>query len=221
MTGRPRRGSPGGAAVTGEPGRAGIILATRNPGKLAELRRILAASRVDVDVTDLSGYPDMPEVAETGSTFAENALLKARAVVARTGLPAVADDSGLCVDALNGMPGVLSARWSGRPGDDEANLRLLLAQLADVPGDRRAAHFTCAAALVLPSGAEHLTEGTVHGWLTDAPRGTNGFGYDPIFVPDSSGLTTAQMPAADKDAISHRGKALRALAPVIAALLGG
>ena len=162
----------------------------------------------------------MPEVAETGHTFEENALLKARAVAAHTGLPAVADDSGLCVDALNGMPGVLSARWSGRHGDDEANLRLLLAQLADVPADRRAAHFYCAAALVLPSGAEHVTEGTVHGWLTDAPRGSNGFGYDPIFVPDSSGLTTAQMPAEEKDAISHRGKALRALAPVIAALLG-
>jgi XTP/dITP diphosphohydrolase len=204
--------------VTGE--RATIVLATHNPGKLEELRRILAASGVDVDVTDLGDYPDMPEVAETGSTFTENALLKARAVAAHTGLPAVADDSGLCVDALNGMPGVLSARWSGRHGDDEANLRLLLAQLADVPAGRRAAHFTAAAALVLPSGAEQVTEGTVYGWLTDAPRGTNGFGYDPIFVPDSSGLTTAQMSPAEKDTISHRGKALRALAPVIAALLG-
>jgi XTP/dITP diphosphohydrolase len=207
--------------MTGEPTQSRIVLATHNPGKLAELRRILAASRVDVDVADLSDYPDVPEVAETGGTFTENALLKARAVTAHTGLPAVADDSGLCADALNGMPGVLSARWSGRHGDDEANLRLLLAQLAEVPADRRAAHFTCAAALVLPSGAEHVTDGTVHGWLTDAPRGTNGFGYDPIFVPGSSGLTTAQMSAADKDAISHRGKALRALAPVIAGLLTG
>ena len=206
--------------MTGEPQRATIVLATHNPGKLAELRRILTASRVEVDVADLDDHPDMPEVAETGYTFEENALLKARAVAAHTGLPAVADDSGLCVDALNGMPGVLSARWSGRHGDDEANLRLLLAQLADVPADRRAAHFYCAAALVLPSGSEHVTEGTVHGWLTDAPRGSNGFGYDPIFVPDSSGLTTAQMPAEGKDAISHRGRALRALAPVIAALLG-
>ncbi len=173
-----------------------------------------------MDVADLDEYPDMPEVAETGSTFEENALLKARAVAARTGLPAVADDSGLCADALNGMPGVLSARWSGRHGDDEANLRLLLAQLTDVPAGRRAAHFYCAAALVLPSGSEHVTEGAVYGWLTDAPRGTNGFGYDPIFVPDSAGVTTAEMSAADKDAISHRGKALRALAPIIAALLG-
>jgi XTP/dITP diphosphohydrolase len=203
--------------MTAEPA---IVLATHNPGKLAELRRILAASRVDVDVADLDDYPDMPQVAETGSTFEENALLKARAVAGHTGLAAVADDSGLCVDALNGMPGVLSARWSGRHGDDEANLRLLLAQLADVPAGRRAAYFYCAAALVLPSGAEHVTEGTLHGWLTDAPRGTNGFGYDPIFVPDSSGLTTAQMPPAEKDAISHRGKALRAMAPIIAALLG-
>ena len=199
---------------------AGLVLGTRNQKKLAELRRILAASRVDVSVTDLSEYLDMPEVAETGATFTENALLKARAVVAYTGRPAVAEDSGLCVDALNEMPGVLSARWSGRHGDDEANLRLLLAQLTDVPPNRRAAHFYCAAALVLPSGSEHVTEGTVHGWLTDAPRGSNGFGYDPIFVPDSSGLTTAQMPAEEKDAISHRGRALRALAPIIAALLG-
>jgi XTP/dITP diphosphohydrolase len=206
--------------VTGVPARSTILLATHNPGKLAELRRILAASRVDVDVTDLGDHQDMPEVAETGSTFEENALLKARAVAAHTGLPAVADDSGLCVDAMNGMPGVLSARWSGRHGDDEANLRLLLAQLSDVPADRRAAHFYCAAALVLPSGAEHVTNGTIHGWLTGAPRGTNGFGYDPIFVPDSGGRTTAEMPAEEKDAISHRGKALRALAPIIAALLG-
>ena len=206
--------------MTGEPERATIVLATHNPGKLAELRRILAASRVEVNVADLSDHPDMPDVAETGSTFRDNALLKARAVAAHTGLPAVADDSGLCVDALNGMPGVLSARWSGRHGDDEANLRLLLAQLTDVPPNRRAAHFYCAAALVLPSGSEHVTEGTLQGWLTDAPRGTNGFGYDPIFVPDSSGLTTAQMTAEEKDAISHRGRALRALAPIIAALLG-
>src|SRR5690242_2110298 len=142
---------------------ASLILATRNAKKLAELRRILEASSVDVSVTDLSEYPDMPEVAETGATFNENALLKARAVVAHTGRPAVAEDSGLCIDALNGMPGVLSARWAGRHGDDEANLRLVLGQLADVPADRRAAHFTCVAALVLPSGKEHVTDGTVSG----------------------------------------------------------
>jgi XTP/dITP diphosphohydrolase len=200
---------------------AGFVLATRNQKKLAELCRILAASRVEVSVTDLSEYPDMPEVAETGTTFTENALLKARAVVAHTGRPAVAEDSGLCVDALNGMPGVLSARWAGGHGDDEANLRLVLAQLADVPPGRRGAHFACVAALVLPSGRDHVTEGTVSGRIIGAPRGTNGFGYDPIFVPASSELTTAEMSPEAKDAISHRGRALRALAPVIAALLGG
>ena len=129
-----------------------LVLATRNLAKLAELRRILEAGRVPVEVGDLAEYPGMPEVAETGLTFAENALLKARAVAAFTGLPAVADDSGLCVDALNGMPGVLSARWSGSHGDDEANLRLLLAQLADVPAGARGARFVCVAALVRPSG---------------------------------------------------------------------
>ncbi|HCU97473.1 MAG TPA: non-canonical purine NTP pyrophosphatase, RdgB/HAM1 family [Actinobacteria bacterium] len=200
---------------------ARIIFATRNPAKLAELRRILAAARVGVEVGDLEEFPEMPEVAETGRTFAENALLKARAVAAFTGLPAIADDSGLCVDALNGMPGVLSARWSGPHGDDVANLRLVLGQIGDVPAGQRGAHFACAAALVLPSGAEHVTEGTVQGWLTDSPRGSNGFGYDPIFVPDGSELTTAQMSAEEKDKISHRGKALRALAPVVAAVLGG
>jgi XTP/dITP diphosphohydrolase len=199
---------------------AKLVLATRNPAKLAELSRILADAQVPVDLATSGDFPDMPEVAETGRTFAENALLKARAVAAFTGLPAVADDSGICIDALNGMPGVLSARWSGRHGDDQANLRLVLGQLADVPAGQRGAHFACAAALVLPSGPEHVTEGVMSGSVTDAPRGTNGFGYDPIFVPDSSELTTAEMTSADKDAISHRGRALRALAPVIAALLG-
>lgn len=198
---------------------ARLVLATRNASKLAELARILAATGVRVEAVSLAEFPGMPEVAETGATFSENALLKARAVAAHTGLPAVADDSGLCVDALGGMPGVLSARWAGRHGDDEANLRLVLGQVADVPADRRGAHFACAAALVLPSGAEHVTEGTVEGWLTGAPRGTNGFGYDPIFVPDSSSRTTAEMSAEEKDAISHRARALRALAPVIASLV--
>ena len=197
-----------------------LIVATRNPEKLVELRRILEAGRVPVDVRDLGEYPGMPEVAETGLTFTENALLKARAVAAFTGLPAVADDSGLCVDALNGMPGVLSARWSGRHGDDDANLQLVLGQLADIPAEHRGAQFACAAALVLPSGTEHVTEGLLGGTLATAPRGTNGFGYDPIFVPEGYQVTTAEMSAADKDKISHRGRALRALAPIIAALLG-
>ena len=197
-----------------------LVLATANQHKLAELARILAAAEIGVALAGLGEFPGAPDVAETGATFAENALLKAREMAEFTGLPAVADDSGLCADALNGMPGVLSARWAGQHGDDKANLNLLLAQIADVPPDRRSAHFAAVAALVLPSGAEHVTEGTVSGWLTDAPRGTNGFGYDPIFVPASSSLTTAQMSPEDKDAISHRGRALRAMAPVIAALLG-
>lgn len=167
----------------------------------------------------LGEFPGAPDVAETGATFAENALLKARALAKFTGLPSVGDDSGICVDALNGMPGVLSARWSGRHGDEAKNLSLLLDQLSDVPDERRGAHFFCAAALVLPSGREHVSEGTLRGRLIREPRGSNGFGYDPIFVPDRDERTTAEMAPADKDAISHRGRAFRALAPVIAALV--
>jgi XTP/dITP diphosphohydrolase len=199
---------------------ARLVLATANQHKLIELTRILAAGHVDVTLASLTEFPGAPEVAETGATFAENALLKARAIAEFTGLPAVADDSGLCADALNGMPGVLSARWSGRHGDDAANLRLLLAQLADVADERRGAQFVCAAALVLPGGREHVSEGVVRGSLIREPRGQNGFGYDPIFVPESASITTAEMDSADKDRISHRGKALRGLAPVIAAFLG-
>ncbi len=196
------------------------MLASANQHKLAELTRILADGHVDVALVSLAEFPGAPDVAETGETFAENASLKAHAIAQFTGLPAVADDSGLCADALNGMPGVLSARWSGRHGDDAANLQLLLAQLADVPDDRRGAQFVCAAALVLPGGREHVSEGVVRGRLIREPRGLNGFGYDPIFVPDSAAITTAEMEPADKDRISHRGKALRGLAPVIAAFLG-
>jgi XTP/dITP diphosphohydrolase len=219
----------GGAAA---PGRR-IVLATRNAGKLVELHRILAASGIDVTLAGLGEFPGAPEVAETGRTFADNALLKARSAAAFTGLPAVADDSGLCVDALNGMPGVLSARWAGRHGDDQANVDLVLAQLTDVPDADRGAYFACAAALVVPApsagepacgepagGAERVVEGRLYGRISRAPRGTNGFGYDPVFVPDSSDLTTAEMDPAAKDAISHRARALRALAPVIAELLG-
>lgn len=206
------------------PPRPRLVLATANPGKLAELTRILQTGRVEVDLVGLGEFPGAPDVRETGATFAENALLKARAIAEFTGLPSVADDSGLCVDALNGMPGVLSARWSGRHGDDEGNLWLVLGQLSDVPDDRRGAHFACSAALVLPSGREHVSEGIMRGRLVYKPRGENGFGYDPIFVPDSAELadaelTTAQLSSDAKDRISHRGKALRGLAPVIAALL--
>jgi XTP/dITP diphosphohydrolase len=197
-----------------------LVLATANAHKLTELTRILAAGHVDVPLTGLAEYPGAPEVQETGATFAENALLKAHAIAAFTGLPAVADDSGLCVDALNGMPGVLSARWSGRHGDDAANLRLLLAQIADVPDERRGAHFTCAAALALPGGREHVAEGIMRGTLVREPRGHNGFGYDPIFVAEGQLVTNAELSADAKDAISHRGKALLALAPVIASLFG-
>ncbi len=208
------------SATLGGPGRRPrLVLATANPHKLSELARILADERIDVELAGLDRFPGAPRVAETGATFAENALLKARAVAAFTGLPVIAEDSGLCVDALNGMPGVLSARWSGRHGDDEANLRLVLAQVADVPDERLGAHFTCAAALVLPSGREHVSEGTLRGRLVREPRGTNGFGYDPIFVPEGEDRTTAQMSGAEKDAISHRGRALRGLRPVIAAHL--
>jgi XTP/dITP diphosphohydrolase len=198
-----------------------IVLATRNAGKLAELARILAASGIEVTLAGLDEFPGAPGVTETGRTFAANALLKARSAAAFTGLAAVADDSGLCVDALNGMPGVLSARWAGRPGDDRANLDLVLAQLKDVAEPDRGAHFACAAAIVLPSGAERVAEGRLYGRLARVPRGTNGFGYDPIFVPGSADVTTAEMEPAAKDAISHRGLALRALAPVIAELLPG
>ncbi len=195
-----------------------LVLATANPHKLIELTRLLAADHVDVDLAGLSQFPGAPDVAETGATFADNALLKARAVAAFTGLPSVADDSGLCCDALNGMPGVLSARWSGRHGADAENLRLLLAQLGEVPDERRGAHFSCVAALVLPSAKETLSEGTLVGRLIREPRGAGGFGYDPIFVPDGEDRTTAEMSAAEKDAISHRGRAFRGLAPAIATL---
>jgi XTP/dITP diphosphohydrolase len=190
---------------------AKVVLATRNEGKVRELARILAGA----DLVGLGDYPGAPDVAETGATFEENALLKARAIAGFTGLPSVADDSGLCVDALNGMPGIFSARWSGTHGDDRANLDLLLAQLADVPDERRGANFTCAAALVHPDGSSHVVLGQVHGHLIRAPRGSGGFGYDPVFVPDGYAVTTAEMTADEKDAISHRGKAFRALATYI------
>lgn len=202
-----------------------VVLATRNAHKVEELHRILADAGVDVELVGAAEFPDLEDVPETAPTFAGNALLKARAVAVATGLPAVADDSGLCVDALNGMPGILSARWSGRHGNDAANLQLVLDQLADVPDDRRGAHFFCAAAVVIPFGvsgraAERVVEGTVEGEILREPRGTNGFGYDPIFRPYGHRCTTAEMSAEEKDAISHRGKAFRALAPVLAELLG-
>jgi XTP/dITP diphosphohydrolase len=194
-----------------------VVLATRNAGKVAELRRILAA--YDIELVGLDAFPEIGDVAETGATFAENALIKARAVCEQSGLPAVADDSGLTVDALRGMPGVLSARWAGRHGDDAANLALVLAQITDVPDERRGAAFVCAAAVVAPGGVELVVEERIVGHLLREPRGSGGFGYDPIFLPDDETLTTAEMAPERKDAISHRGKAFRALAPRLAELL--
>ena len=193
-----------------------VVLASRNAKKIAELRRILAAAVPQIEVVGLDEVPPYPETVEDGATFAQNALLKAREAAHVSGLPAIADDSGITVDALNGMPGVLSARWAGRPKSDERNLRLVLDQVADLPDTRLGAAFVCAAALVLPSREEHVVEGRMEGSLVREPRGTNGFGYDPIFLPSGSVLTTAEMSAADKDAISHRGKAFRALADVLA-----
>ena len=197
-----------------------IVLATRNAHKVLELRRILGdAGLTQVDLVGVEAYPDVPEVAETGDTFEANALLKARAVAQATGELAVADDSGLCVDALSGMPGVLSARWSGdlcaEVERDVVNLRLVLAQVADVPDGRRGASFECAAVAVFPDGNELVAHGRIKGTLTRDPRGTNGFGYDPIFLPSGSDRTTAEMSAAEKDAISHRGRAFRALARLL------
>ena len=186
------------------------VLATRNDHKVEEVMRILQAEGVDVELLALPS--DAPDVAETESTFAGNALLKARSAAEATGLPAIADDSGLCVDALHGMPGVLSARWSGRHGDDAANLALVLAQLSEVPDARRGAQFVCAAAWVVPDSHEHVVEGVLEGTLAHKPRGIHGFGYDPIFTPQGYALTTAELRPHEKDAISHRGQALRALA---------
>jgi len=228
-----------------------VVLATRNGAKLRELARILGAEDsggAQIRLAGLDEFPGAPDVPETGATFEENALLKARAIASYTGLPSVADDSGLCVDALSGMPGVLSARWAGGHGDDQANLELVLAQVADVPDTRLGAQFVCAAALVAPAllaggttpqdppapggatrpprppwappvppGREWVVTGRVEGRLIRSPRGRGGFGYDPIFLPDGFGQTTAEMTAEAKDAISHRGRAFRALAPFITA----
>lgn len=192
-----------------------VVLATRNAHKVAEVQRILGAAGLDIEIMPLPA--DAPEVAETESTFAGNALLKARAIAEWSGLTAIADDSGLCVDALNGMPGVLSARWAGRHGDDQANLDLVLAQVVDVPDSRRGAQFVCAAAWVVPGSHEHVVEGVLEGSLAREARGSNGFGYDPIFRPDGYALTTAELRPAEKDAISHRGQAFRTLAAVMSA----
>jgi XTP/dITP diphosphohydrolase len=202
------------------------VLATRNPHKIAELREILSQTGVRVRLVGLDRFPDLPEVPETGLTFADNAMLKASDVAHRTGLPAIADDSGLCVDVLGGMPGIFSARWSGKHGDDAANLDLLLAQISDVADEHRQAHFACAAALVIPGTPEQpakqaqvVREGRIYGTLLRERRGENGFGYDPIFVPAGYDRTTAEMRPEEKNAISHRTRAFQALAKDLAELL--
>ncbi|MFF0423754.1 MULTISPECIES: RdgB/HAM1 family non-canonical purine NTP pyrophosphatase [unclassified Streptomyces] len=196
-----------------------LILATRNAGKITELHAILADAGLDLELVGADAYPDVPDVKETGVTFAENALLKAHALAQATGLPAIADDSGLCVDVLNGAPGIFSARWAGAHGDDKANLNLLLAQLSDIDDAHRGAHFACAAALALPDGTERVVEGRMPGTLRHAPVGTNGFGYDPILQPEGYEVTCAQLTPEEKNAISHRGKAFRALVPVVRELV--
>lgn len=198
-----------------------LILATRNAHKIDELRAILTDAGLAVTLLGAQDFPQVPDVRETGVTFAENAVLKARTLATATGLPAVADDSGLCVDVLGGAPGIFSARWAGRHGDDEANLRLLLAQLADIDDAHRTAHFACAAALCLPDGTERVVEGRLNGTLRHEPAGSGGFGYDPILQPDGESRTCAELSPEEKNAISHRGRAFRALAPVVRELLAG
>ncbi len=201
---------------------ARLVLASNNAKKLAELQRILTPLVPGIEVLGLADVADYPEPAETEPTFEGNALLKARACLAATGLPAVADDSGLCVDALNGMPGVLSARWSGVPrreGGDAANNRLLLSQLADVPDERRTARFVAVVALCAPDGSEHVVRGEMPGRILRAERGEGGFGYDPLFVADGHDVSTAELTVEEKDRISHRGQALALLAPLVAQTL--
>jgi XTP/dITP diphosphohydrolase len=203
-----------------------VFLASRNPKKIAEMQRILAEHLPGIEVLGLDDVDPYDEPAETEPTFEGNARLKAAAAVAATGLPALADDSGLCVDALNGMPGVLSARWAGTTGDgaakDRANNELLLAQLADVPDERRTARFRCSVVFLNPTPGgveEHAVEGEMAGRVVREMRGSGGFGYDVLFCAEGHDATTAELPADEKDAISHRGKALRKVAPVVAAAL--
>jgi XTP/dITP diphosphohydrolase len=196
-----------------------VFVASRNAKKIQEMERILAPLVPGVRVAGLDDVAFYEEPVEDAPTFEGNALIKARAGFLATGLPSVADDSGLCVDALNGMPGVLSARWSGRPKSDERNNQLLLEQLADVPDERRGAHFTCAVAFVW-DGGELVVEGRMDGHVIREVRGSGGFGYDVLFVADDRpGLTTAELSREDKDAISHRGRALRELGPRVAEAL--
>ena len=197
-----------------------LLLATRNKGKIEEFRRILEdIAAGQIELVGLDQFPSLHDVAETGSTFKENALLKAREMCAASGIAAIADDSGLCVDFLNGDPGIYSARWAGVHGDDAANTLKVLNSLADAPDEKRGAHFTFVAALALPDGRTHTEEAHFDGWILREPVGEHGFGYDPIFRPEGYEISSAQMSAEAKDAISHRGKSLRAIAPHVISLL--
>lgn len=197
-----------------------LVLATRNQGKITEFRRILDdLAPGQIELIGVDQFPDLVDVDETGSSFEENSLLKARYTSQATGLPAIADDSGLCVDALNGDPGIFSARWAGVHGDDQANLEKVLDQLKDVPDNLRSAHFMCVASLVLPDGRQQTAQGRFEGQILRAPVGTNGFGYDPIFQPQGLSISSAQMSAEEKDLMSHRGKSLRSIAPHVIQML--
>lgn len=187
-----------------------VVLATNNPKKLVELRRVVEQAGVDLEVLSLADVEPYPEPDETERTFEGNALIKARAAAERSGIAAVADDSGLEVDELNGMPGVRSSRWAGPMCDDDENNELLLAQLHGVPAERRTARFCCALALVSPDGEQRIWHGTMEGRIGEAPVGDNGFGYDPLFIPDGEERSSGEMSPAEKDAISHRGEAVRA-----------
>ena len=201
-----------------------IVLATQNSGKIAEFERLLGEFVSDVQVLGLRDFPDMPDIAESGTTFIENSLLKARGICEFTNLPTLADDSGLCIDYLNGDPGIYSARWSGIHGDDKANIAKVLLQLDGVALEDRIAHFICEVALVFPIGHKHqnlevIENGRLDGIITLSPRGTAGFGYDPIFQPAGEALTLGEFAHGKKDEISHRGIAMRAMAPRILELL--
>jgi len=199
-----------------------LVIATRNQGKITEFGRILdALSDGAIELVGIDQFPDLVDVEETGTTFQENALLKARYTAMMTGLPAISDDSGLCVDALAGAPGIFSARWAGMHGNDKANLEKVLDELSGVPDGKRGAYFICVAALVMPDGREEVAEGLFHGTILRAAIGDHGFGYDPIFAPLGMSISSAQLSAAEKDAVSHRGKSLRALAPHVIEMLGG
>jgi XTP/dITP diphosphohydrolase len=199
-----------------------LVIATRNAGKIIEFRRILdAISSGAIDLIGIDQFPDLIDVEETGTTFEENALLKARYTAKMTGIPSISDDSGLCIDALGGAPGIFSARWAGKHGDDKANVEKVLDELKDVPDSKRGAYFICVAALVMPDGREQLAQGRFEGNILRAPVGNQGFGYDPIFAPLGMSISSAEMSAQEKDAVSHRGKSLRAIAPHVIEIFGG